>query len=662
MRKSKLNPTQSQKTRQETLQPLKHAHIFSKKKSLTKLVNSIKSQDILHSVNPKETVNNLAPPNTKVQIRRNAFKFDHFSNFETQKADLTENLLFLESKLRNKLHAEAELNLRLSGQIKNRISPELKNIQHAEASATARYMAKKEVFNKRGEKTKLSELHQSEKQRYSYLMRIGRGLDKIAEENKLKTYLITIPVPGGFSRGLPSGIATIMNDRWKSITRGLSKKYYGLQSIEPHTNGLPHFHYCIVCDELVFLQIKKRIRKGFSIDPKIKLNKRKNIYAPHLKEAADKNPVQKTFDYLLKTLDPEDSGFGAFKKDGIKKFKLIGKLRGISQIWKYSRQFELEDLADLKLAQKGSLLPSLAFYAKSGDSYNFLKTYEQTPNPKIIILNGIKTDYYLKTQTVKLCPTGMVDGNGYFLSAKFKDAAKMTFKNTNKTRNFGNRFFKNKKRKATQTLGYGVAIVPYLNSDVFQLAQDISKGTSPSPLLNQPVEPAQNPLLTLRFEIKIDSKINFEVENPWLKPFGNLFASPYYHLTKEDREYLDLNDPSWFEDFRHENDEPTETPLPAKETYEELIARVVIIDPPTASLDDIFAAEGRTTIFKPKPTKPFIQIPIEPKISEFLKIRNSTGSKTLKSRKKKLGLWKIEYDRINLENKKIKLENDYCPF
>ena len=346
-----------------------------------------------------------------------------------------------------------------------------------------------------------------------------------------------------------------LNNIWARATEQFTNKIYAISAIEAHNDGLPHEHVLTVTDTETFKKIETNLKKLMPVDPQLIKNKKKRIRDFHILELDDEFAPQKTTWYLTKTLDPKDVGYQAFKQNGVKKFKLLGKLYGMSEFWKYARSFKNADLRNL-LEKSGHLspLPRLALLAQTNQSAKFIKLFGKIKKPRIVNLNKISTDEEYRNTLKKIGTLGYMDGEGLIFTAVKINVAELVYKQTFETtlRQKKRLFFKKKSARELLKPAYPVVYRTVTKPILFQEPRNLEQEIRNIPKISDLIKRSE--LNNHQFSISFvedgyqthlpithltNPKLDFIVQHT------NLFS-----LSDKDHEDLMMHHPNWLEELQ----------------------------------------------------------------------------------------------------------------
>ena len=461
----------------------------------------------------------------------------HFNYLDSEKARAA-NFYFkvkrFYTKTINEQHSEIEKELRDTGKIRNGISTSKRAADKIKEGRIAASLSKKKVKGINGKIHKARSLWEKRHEfQYAHYMCIADGVEQIKKEDGLHTYFVTLTLPK-WAKDLKLTIkeyVKILNNAWKNASKHQTKNFYGFSVIEPHKNGLPHLQATIVCTTETMIEIMEA-----SLKSKIKF---------HFQLNDGEDATQKSFDYLLKTSKENQKLKNVYSSEGIRRFKLLGKLYNMSELWYFARGFEEEQLIELAQGQHASHMPAAALMAKRSQGYEYLRSLEANFKPKPVYLNKISTNYEYETHTQKVKILGFEDRLGCVLSATIKPLEENA---------------KCKNEEASKA-NAGVAYRPILHPTADYLVQEV-KGQW-NPMTNRIFEEECHKYH--RFSITFDvqkKKIGknkkktraktIEILNPLTKIANAIYDSHLYYLTPEKREYLELADLTFIADSHHE--------------------------------------------------------------------------------------------------------------
>jgi hypothetical protein len=495
-------------------------------------------------------------PLSKSILPELSFKTHFLDSLENQKADYLQELRRLASEAVKLQHAEAENHLKNDGEIHDYLSHVLRDIQKVQDEINQKFKENKLIYLLNGKPVYLSDVSQTPEQQRAQLLCMMRGAEKIAEETGQNGYMLTIKLPNWMKVKSKTSKeqARFLSDIWRKVTKNLSNKIIGLSVIEPHRIGFPHLHILLITQKNVFETIKDKLNK-LTVDQKAVKQKKKQEKIVNFKDLIGKNRIQKSAFYLTKTLDPENRGYGAFKQENIKKFKVFGAVYGSNALWNFARTFNEQDLKDLQASNPHSTLAKLALSAKTNDSAGFFKLFMSTEKPKPVHLNRDTYDHEFYKHTKSVYLAGFSDSNGNVLTRMYQKA-KFSYKSSLQNVGFfSSKNLLNKSRKPSILKGYSDMVIPILINDLGQLAKDISRGLSPSPIGQKTAPKEQNRLLNSPFFLSIkekNGKINkIQIQSPLHSHLDTFFDRFPFNVDKKYRKYLDEYEPDWIVSYHN---------------------------------------------------------------------------------------------------------------
>ena len=169
---------------------------YSTFKELSEQIRRMDEEEFAEIQSPAEIIQiNFVSHKSAVELTKQKFRVNFNDSLNNQKNEYLREFKRQFNICRRKQYAEAEANLQNQGLIKNYKSSELESIQFIEKFNFEAYCHKTQKENIYGETRSLTDICNKDKHQRAYLMCMADGLDDIAQENNLQSWLITLTLP-----------------------------------------------------------------------------------------------------------------------------------------------------------------------------------------------------------------------------------------------------------------------------------------------------------------------------------------------------------------------------------------------------------------------------------------------------------------------------------